>query len=181
MFNPLPALPMALGALLRNRNQAVLAVIGVTIGVAALVTSMALGRGAQNALNDQLLAAGANVIVITSGNYRMDRGARPDPEATIGHAAFDAGALPMAGKPRVMLAAYSPGFSAGGNPFHGLLRQVHEEDDPMEMHDHPLAKERLGDMAAGLGSAATLTRDDARVLAEQVKGAINIGLERMEK
>jgi putative ABC transport system permease protein len=40
----------------------------------------------------------------------------------------------------------------------------------MEMHDHPLAKERLGDMAAGLGSAATLTRDDARVLASQVKG-----------
>jgi putative ABC transport system permease protein len=170
MFNPLPALPMALGALLRNRNQAALAVIGVTIGVAALVTSMALGRGAQNALNDQLLAAGANVIVITSGNYRMDRGARPDPEATIGHAAFDAGSLPKAAQPRLMLAAYSPGFSANGNPFRGLLRQVHEEDDPMEMHDHPLAKERLGDMAAGLGSAATLTRDDARVLAEQVKG-----------
>ena len=170
MFSPLQALPMALGALLRNRNQAALAVIGVTIGVAALVTSMALGRGAQNALNEQLLAAGANVIVITSGNYRMDRGVKPDPEANIGHAAFDAGALPEAGRPRLMLAAYTLGFTARSNPFAGLLRQVHEEDDPMEMHDHPLAKERLGDMAAGLGSASTLTREDARALAQQVEG-----------
>lgn len=165
MNNPLQSLPLALAALLRNRTQAALAVIGVMIGVAALVTSLALGRGAQNALNDQLLAAGANVIVITSGNYRMERGTRPDPEATIGHAAFDTGALPGWQRPRLQLAAYTPGVLAAQPPWHRLYRPVHVEDDPMEMHDHPLARERLGDMAAGLGSAATLTRDDARALA----------------
>ena len=165
MGRVLDSLPLALAALLRNRTQAGLAMVGVMIGVAALVTSLALGRGAQNSLNDQLLAAGANVIVITSGNYRMDRGVKPDPEANIGHAAYEPGRAIPPGQPRLMQAAYMPGL--WGN---SLLWRVHEEDDPMEMHDHPLARERLGDMAAGLGSAATLTRSDAKALAEQVDG-----------
>ena len=37
----------------------------------------------------------------------------------------------------------------------------HPEDDPLEKHDHPLARQRLGDLEAGLGSAATLSFDDA--------------------
>ena len=37
----------------------------------------------------------------------------------------------------------------------------HPEDDPMEKHDHPTARQRLGDSEAGLGSAATLTAADA--------------------
>jgi putative ABC transport system permease protein len=37
----------------------------------------------------------------------------------------------------------------------------HPEDDPMEKHDHPTAAQRLGDMEAGLGAAATLTSADA--------------------
>src|SRR6186713_1234177 len=60
-------------ALLRNRTQALLAMLGMTVGVGALVTSIALGRGAQDAINDQLRAAGANMIVVTAGNYQMQR------------------------------------------------------------------------------------------------------------
>jgi len=41
---------------------------------------------------------------------------------------------------------------------------VHAEDDPMEKHDHPLSRERLGDNEAGLGAAATLTVGDADAL-----------------
>jgi putative ABC transport system permease protein len=37
----------------------------------------------------------------------------------------------------------------------------HPEDDPMEKHDHPTARQRLGDLEAGLGAAATLTSADA--------------------
>src|SRR5690606_15665806 len=37
-------------------------------------------------------------------------------------------------------------------------------DDPMEKHDHPLAWQRLGDLEAGLGAAATLTFDDAEAI-----------------
>ncbi len=65
---------LSLGALQRNRLQAALAIIGMGVGVGALVTSVALGRGAQQAINDQLRAAGANVIVVTAGNYLQGGG-----------------------------------------------------------------------------------------------------------
>ena len=40
----------------------------------------------------------------------------------------------------------------------------HPEDDPMEKHDHPTARQRLGDLEAGLGAAATLTPADAEAI-----------------
>jgi putative ABC transport system permease protein len=61
-------LTLTLGALKRNRLQTSLAIVGMGVGVGALVTSVALGRGAQQAINEQLRAAGANVIVVTAGN-----------------------------------------------------------------------------------------------------------------
>lgn len=67
-------LRLTLGALRRNRLQTVLAIVGMGVGVGALVTSVALGRGAQQAINDQLRAAGANVIVVTAGNYLQGAG-----------------------------------------------------------------------------------------------------------
>jgi putative ABC transport system permease protein len=67
-------LTLTLGALKRNHLQTVLAIVGMGIGVGALVTSVALGRGAQQAINDQLRAAGANVIVVTAGNYLQGGG-----------------------------------------------------------------------------------------------------------
>ena len=42
----------------------------------------------------------------------------------------------------------------------------HPEDDPMEKHDHPTARQRLGDLEAGLGSAATMTFADADAIRE---------------
>lgn len=172
MFEALHTLPMAIAALMRNRAQASLAILGVMIGVAALVTSLALGRGAQDALNDQLRAAGANVILITSGNYQVRRDPGPDPNAKlgVGHTAFDPGAAPGSGGARLWRSAYRPDYLQGGLFARGLLIPVHAEDDPLESHDHPLARERLGDMAAGLGSAATLTRADARAIGESIDG-----------
>jgi putative ABC transport system permease protein len=45
-----------------------------------------------------------------------------------------------------------------------VVRVRHPEDDPMEKHDHPLAWQRLGDLEAGLGAAATLTFADAEAI-----------------
>jgi putative ABC transport system permease protein len=67
-------LTLTLGALKRNRLQTLLAIVGMGVGVGALVTSVALGRGAQQAINEQLRAAGANVIVVTAGNYLQGGG-----------------------------------------------------------------------------------------------------------
>src|SRR5690606_32408892 len=60
-------------------------------------------------------------------------------------------------------ALWRPGAAPG-------LRLAHFEDDPMAVHDHPPAKERLGDSMAGLGAAATLTLADAKAILERIPG-----------
>ena len=52
--------------------------LGVVIGVGSVITMLALGRGAQRAVDEQLAALGANVITVTTGmRSRAGRGARP--------------------------------------------------------------------------------------------------------
>ncbi len=63
--------PIALRALLRNRLQTILTVSGMAVGVATVLTMIALGTGAQKAIQDQVRAAGMNVISITTGNFKM--------------------------------------------------------------------------------------------------------------
>ena len=152
---------LAWHALLRNRLQTALAMIGVMVGVGALVTSIALGRGAQQSVEDQLRAAGANLIMVTAGNFQKAKEEMTDPDGNIGHTAFF---VPKGqGYPGV---TFQPAvlWRPLGAPS-AFLTPVHFEDDPLAMHDHPTAKDRLGDVTAGLGSAATLTRDDAKAIA----------------
>jgi putative ABC transport system permease protein len=147
-------LDLAVRALTRNRLQTGLAMLGMTVGVGAVVTSMALGNGAQQAINDQLRAAGANVILVTAGNYKVkgeDVGG-----GTADHFSADA----------------SSGFRlrAPGSRGYRFILAMHPEDDPMAVHNHPTAKQRLGDSAAGLGAAATLTREDADAIRREIPG-----------
>lgn len=180
-----PFLAVALQALIRNRAQTLLAMVGVMVGVGALVTSLALGRGAQASVDDQLRAAGANLIVVTAGNYGAVKEDRSDPDGDMGAqtsflpdprplrlpgdgsvrllpAVAWAGAPLRAGGVRMMYPVAGDVAPVGDGV--GLL-PVHYEDDPLAIHDHPTAKDRLGDTEAGLGSAATLTRNDAAAIA----------------
>lgn len=177
-------LPLALQSLLRNRVQTVLAMLGVTVGVSALVTSIALGRGAREAISDQLLAAGVNMIIVTAGNYEVEQSGGGGVEAD--HGSIDDPRVKRLLKDYLIAreqsragfttAAYYPGaqnlqsmeYSAANNL--GRYLQAHFEDDPFAAHDHPTASERLGDSMAGLGAAATLTLDDARAIATQIPG-----------
>jgi putative ABC transport system permease protein len=178
-------LTLALGALGRNRLQTTLAIIGMGVGVGALVTSVALGRGAQQAIDDQLRAAGANVIVVTAGNYLQGVGnvgthEHGDISGTPASVTGDhQGALlpPQLQMNRpldqswdgALTTSYRESDRAAPQLRHlglaregdGALIRVHEEDDPFAVHDHPTAAQRLGDSMAGLGAAATLTRKDA--------------------
>ncbi len=177
-------LTLALGALRRNRLQTTLAIIGMGVGVGALVTSVALGRGAQQAIEDQLRAAGANVIVVTAGNYLQGvgnvgthesgdlsgtpasttgdhQGALLPPQLQLNRAPTQSweGMLPSSYNDWTRAAApHRLGLARAGD---GALLRMHEEDDPFAVHDHPTAAQRLGDSMAGLGAAATLTRKDA--------------------
>src|SRR5262245_15911385 len=110
----------------------------MTIGVAAVLAMIAIGTGAEAAIEDQIRAAGMNLIVVTAGNYKVKTSDD-----------FGGGAV----EPSASLFRF----------FEPVLL-AHPEDDPMEKHNHPTARQRLGDSEAGLGSAATLTSADAQAL-----------------
>ncbi|BAV65589.1 ABC transporter permease [Sphingobium cloacae] len=163
-------LHVAWAALSRNRGQAALAILGVMIGVGALVASLALGRGAQNALDEQLRAAGANMILVTSGNYQVKREQRMDGGPAHGAADPETPPRNPARPRRVIQASLVPTDWFGWRSSQAPILLAHDESDPMAVHDHPTAAERLGDAEAGLGAAATLTRDDARAIEREIAG-----------
>jgi putative ABC transport system permease protein len=63
----LEVLRVAIVSIRGNLFRAVLTMLGVIIGVAAVITMLALGTGAQRAVEQQLAALGANVITVTTG------------------------------------------------------------------------------------------------------------------
>ncbi len=201
------SLSIALRALFKNRLQTGLALLGVIVGVGALVTSIALGRGAQESVEDQLRAAGANLIVVTAGNYSGSRQDRSNPDGDMGFTALEPDLLPhfpdptfsgfqqvawtgddgqelslqpasfegaapvLTRLPNGMLSWQAPAPTLAPAPALASLEAnepqfmlAHYEDDPMEMHDHPTARDRLGDKTAGLGAAATLLPGDAAAI-----------------
>lgn len=171
-------LTLAVQTLRRNKIQGILAMLGVTVGVGALVTSIALGRGAQQAITEQLMAVGANMIVVTAGNYQVERsqdaGIAPADHGSVAPEESMTPYLVNAPQPNLAEligpAVYTPDSSSTSGDAQVRLRQVHYEDDPNALHDHPTAAERLGDTMAGLGAAATLSLDDAQAILERIDG-----------
>jgi putative ABC transport system permease protein len=193
----------AFEALARNKLQSALTMIGITIGVATVLTMVAVGSGAQAAIDQQIRAAGMNLIVVRAGNYKVktedDFGGVVDHQAaveetegtevtettegietteeterTVLHRDTEQQrrtestcthddlrfSVSLCDAVASVLSAAVP--SALSVPVPSVVSVAfHPEDDPMEKHDHPTASQRLGDTAAGLGAAATLTAADA--------------------
>src|SRR5437660_11823864 len=59
----------ALKALGRNKMRTALTMLGMIIGVAAVITMVALGSGAQSSIESQIQAAGTNMIIVMAGNF----------------------------------------------------------------------------------------------------------------
>jgi putative ABC transport system permease protein len=140
---------LATRTLRRNPLRSALTLVGITIGVSAVVTMVAVGNGARASIEEQVIAAGMNVITVVAGNYRMK--GESGGGGTEDHNGWLDADEPVS--PRQDIALVS-----------------HPEDDPMEKHDHPTSRQRLGDAAAGLGAAATLTRGDAAAIREEISG-----------
>lgn len=64
----LVALTAGLAALRRNRLRTILTMLGMMIGVAAVIGIAAIGTGAQEAIEDRIAAGGANMIIVRAGN-----------------------------------------------------------------------------------------------------------------
>ena len=60
---------IALRALNRNRMRTSLTMLGVIIGVAAVIAMVALGSGARGSVETSLKSAGTNIIQVSAGNY----------------------------------------------------------------------------------------------------------------
>ena len=60
---------LAMRTLQRNRLRSVLTLLGVTIGVAVVITMVAVGTGARMSIEQHVKAAGTNQITVVAGNY----------------------------------------------------------------------------------------------------------------
>jgi putative ABC transport system permease protein len=58
---------VALGALRANKLRSFLTMLGIVIGVSAVIAVVALGRGAQKAVNDRISALGTTLLTVIPG------------------------------------------------------------------------------------------------------------------
>ena len=70
-------LAVALGALRANKLRSILTMLGIVIGVSAVIAMIALGRGASKAVNDRIAALGTTLLTIMPGQ-QMSRGVGSD-------------------------------------------------------------------------------------------------------
>jgi putative ABC transport system permease protein len=68
-------LKIALDALLRNRARSLLTMLGVIIGVAAVIVTVAIGAGARISVQNQINSLGSNLVVVLPGSVTQS-GAR---------------------------------------------------------------------------------------------------------
>jgi putative ABC transport system permease protein len=62
---------VALAALRRNALRSMLAMLGIVIGVASVTVMISIGRGAQIAVDNQIAALGANLIMVVPGSFSV--------------------------------------------------------------------------------------------------------------
>ena len=63
-MSPFTLIKIAFRALLRNRMRTFLSVLGIVIGVAAVITMVAMGEGSKQSIKAKITAMGTNAIVI---------------------------------------------------------------------------------------------------------------------
>jgi putative ABC transport system permease protein len=99
------SLCIALKSLRTNRMRSFLTILGIIIGVASLITMLAVGAGAQNKVAEQIRSIGTNVLLVQPGVAR-DGGVRK--ESGSGHTLTKTDAVAIATQlPQIQVAAPS--------------------------------------------------------------------------
>jgi len=143
---------LALRTLGRNPLRSALTLVGVTIGVAVVITMVAVGTGARLSIERHVRAAGTNQITVVAGNYMR--------------IADDFGSDVMEGG-----GGSETPESLGGLAGGSILSRA-----PASPHESSRAAEDwwpgkgISPRLPGLGSATTLTTDDAHAVAASVRG-----------
>src|SRR6202049_1460174 len=60
---------LAIRGLSRNKLRTILTMLGMIIGVAAVMTMVALGDGAQQSVEQDVRSAGTSLVHVNAGNY----------------------------------------------------------------------------------------------------------------
>jgi putative ABC transport system permease protein len=74
---------VAMGAVRANLLRSVLTTLGIVIGIAAVITMVALGEGAQRRVQDEINRMGTNVLTIRPGQQFAMGVSRGDAEMSI--------------------------------------------------------------------------------------------------
>ena len=69
LMSILMTLRIALKALNRNKMRTILTMLGMIIGVGAVITMVALGTGARTTIEERVKSAGTNMIMVNAGNF----------------------------------------------------------------------------------------------------------------
>ncbi len=103
-------LRVAVRALARNKMRSILTMLGIIIGVGAVISTVAIGVGASNQVQEAIRNLGNNIVFISAGSVTQ-RGVRLGSEATktltVGDARAIAQQIPF-------ISAVSPGVRSGG-------------------------------------------------------------------
>ena len=145
---------IAVRALRRNRLQTALTTLGMMIGVGTVLVMMAVGSGAERSITGQVRAAGMNVIVVSSGNYKMpqqwtSQGEAEEPTAYEGQGRTAQGRERQR-KAELLDGVYRPGLGV-------RLRRMQTNPESNPFQQFAKGAENLG----GLGAATTLSLSDA--------------------
>src|SRR5438876_6592022 len=68
-MTPTMTFRIAFKALGRNKLRTGLTMLGMIIGVGAVITMVALGTGAQASIDAQIQSAGTNMVMVMAGNF----------------------------------------------------------------------------------------------------------------
>jgi putative ABC transport system permease protein len=82
MFDMPSTIKISLRALAVNKMRSGLTMLGVIIGVGAVITMLAVGKGASRRISEQIASIGSNLLIIlpgatTAGGVRMGSGTQP--------------------------------------------------------------------------------------------------------
>jgi putative ABC transport system permease protein len=67
-MNVAQTLPIAMRALLRNKTRSFLTALGVVIGVASVISMVAIGEGAKSGVEKVFASMGTNLLIVLSGS-----------------------------------------------------------------------------------------------------------------
>lgn len=68
---------LALKSIIRNKTRSALTMLGIIIGVAAVILLVSLGQGLQKYITDQFESLGANIVVVLPGKFGGEDGFGP--------------------------------------------------------------------------------------------------------